>query len=57
VDKISWTECVKNKEVLRTVKEERNILCTIKKESQLDWLHITHIVEGGTVGRIKVMLR
>jgi len=28
---LSWTDCVRN-EVLHTVKEERNILRTIKKE-------------------------
>ena len=28
---ISWTNGVKNEEVLHRVKEERNILCTIKR--------------------------
>jgi len=29
--KISWTNCVKNGEVLHRIKEERNILQTIKR--------------------------
>jgi hypothetical protein len=29
---IIWTDCVRNEEVLRRVKEERNILHTIKEE-------------------------
>jgi hypothetical protein len=29
---ISWTDCVRNEEVLHRVKEERNILHTIKKK-------------------------
>ena len=33
MDSINWTECVNNKEVVLTVKEERDILCTIKKDS------------------------
>jgi hypothetical protein len=31
MDKISWTDCVKNEEVLHTVKEERNILHSMKR--------------------------
>jgi hypothetical protein len=30
MEKISWTDCVRNEEVLHTVKEERNILHTIR---------------------------
>jgi hypothetical protein len=30
--KISWTDRVRNEEILRTVKEKRYILLTIKKE-------------------------
>jgi hypothetical protein len=33
---ISWTDLVRNEEVLYRVKEERNILHTVK----LDWSHI-----------------
>jgi hypothetical protein len=28
---ISWTDCVKNEEVLQRIKEERNFLHTIKR--------------------------
>jgi hypothetical protein len=31
VDKISWTDRVKNEEVLHRVKQERNIVHTIKR--------------------------
>jgi replicative superfamily II helicase len=38
----SWTNHVKNDEVLHRVKEERNILCTIKQR-KADWIgHIVH---------------
>jgi hypothetical protein len=30
-EKICWTDCVRNEEVLQRVKEERNILQTIKR--------------------------
>jgi hypothetical protein len=32
VEKISWTDCVRNEEVLHRVKEERNVLHTVTKE-------------------------
>jgi len=32
MEKISWTDPVRNEEVLQRVKEERNILHTIKKK-------------------------
>ena len=35
MEKISWTDRVKNEEALHTVKEERNILRTIKKEGSV----------------------
>jgi hypothetical protein len=31
MEKISWTDCVRNEEVLHSVKEERNIIHTIKR--------------------------
>jgi hypothetical protein len=31
VEKISWTDCVRNEEVLHRVKQERNILYTVKR--------------------------
>jgi hypothetical protein len=33
-EKISWTDRVKNEEVLHTVKEKRNILLKIKKKER-----------------------
>ena len=40
IEKISWTDCVRNEELHR-VKEEKNILHAIKKEEgQPDWLHL-----------------
>jgi hypothetical protein len=30
MEKISWTDCVRNEEMLHRVKEERNIIHTIK---------------------------
>ena len=35
----SWTDRVRNEEILRRVKEERNI-AQKKKEDQLDWSHL-----------------
>ena len=51
--KISWTDCVRNEEVLHIVKEERNIIHTIKIR-KANWighvLHknclLKHIIEG-----------
>jgi predicted protein tyrosine phosphatase len=31
MEKISWTNCVRNEEELHRVKEERNIICTMKR--------------------------
>jgi hypothetical protein len=52
-EKISWTDRVNNQAVLRRIKEERNILHTIRR-SKSDWIgHIlrrncllSHIIEG-----------
>jgi hypothetical protein len=56
---ISWTDHVRNEEVLHRVKEERNILHTIKRR-KASWIgHILHrncllkcIIEGEIEGRI-----
>jgi hypothetical protein len=41
MEKISWTNCVKNEKVLKRVKEERNTFLAIqKKEGSLDWSHL-----------------
>jgi hypothetical protein len=60
MEKISWTHCVRN-EVLHRVKEERNILQTIKRRNA-NWIgHILrrncllkHIIKGKIEGRIDV---
>ena len=42
MEKISWTNCVRNEEVLQGVKEDRNVLQTIKKK-EANWIgHILH---------------
>jgi hypothetical protein len=43
IKKISWTDRVRNEEVLHTIKEERNILYTIKRRKAI-W--IGHILRG-----------
>jgi hypothetical protein len=43
MEKISWTDCVRNVEVLRRVKEERNIV-RIMKRRKVNW--IGHILSG-----------
>jgi hypothetical protein len=50
---ISWIDRVKNKEILHAVKEERNILHTIKRRKS-DWIGyisfrnciLIHVIEG-----------
>jgi hypothetical protein len=57
MEKISWTDCVNNEAVLHTVKEERNILHTIRRR-KANWIgHIlrmncllSHISEGKIIG-------
>jgi hypothetical protein len=61
---ISWTDRVRNEEVLHRVKEERNILHTIKRK-KANWnSHILrrncllkHVIEGKLEGRIEMMGR
>jgi hypothetical protein len=53
MEKISWTDCVRNEEVLHRFKEDRNILHTIKRR-KANWMgHILrrncllkHVTEG-----------
>jgi hypothetical protein len=53
MEKITWTDRVRNEEVLHRVKEERNILHTIKRK-KANWIsHILcrncllkHVTEG-----------
>jgi hypothetical protein len=60
-EKISWTDRVRNEEALHRVKEERNILHTVKRR-KANWIvHILrkncllrHAIEGNTEGRIQL---
>jgi hypothetical protein len=64
MENISWTDRVRYEEVLYSVKEERNILHTVKR-SKANWIgHIlrrncllNHIIEDKVQERIKVMRR
>jgi hypothetical protein len=64
MEKISWTDRVRNEEVLNTVKEERNILRTVKIR-KTNWIgHVLrrncllkHVIEGKLEGRIEMMGR
>jgi hypothetical protein len=61
MDKVSWTDRVKNEEVLHRVKEDRNIVHTIKRR-KANWIgHILrrncllkHVIEEKTEGRIEM---
>jgi len=61
MEKISWTDHVRNEEVLLRVKEQMNILHEIRKR-KTNWIgHILHrnyllqrVIEGKTQGRIEV---
>jgi hypothetical protein len=61
MEKISWTDRVRNEEVLRRVKEERNILHTIKRR-KANWIgrilrrncFLKHVIEGKLEGRIEM---
>jgi hypothetical protein len=61
MEKISWTDRVINEEVLHRVKEERNILHTIKRR-KVNWIgHILrrycllkHVIEGKLEERIEM---
>ena len=61
MEKISWTDHVRNEEVLLRVNEQRNILHEIRKK-KANWighiLHrsclIKHVIEGKIEGRIEV---
>jgi hypothetical protein len=59
MEKFSWISHVRNEEVLQRVKEERNVLQTIRRAN---WIgHIVrrncllkHVIEGKIEGRIEV---
>jgi hypothetical protein len=64
MENISWTDRVRNEEVLHRVEEERNIVHTIKRR-KANWIgHILrrncllkHVIEGRLEGRIEMMRR
>jgi hypothetical protein len=64
MQKISWTDRVRNEEVLQRVNEERNILHKIKIR-KANWVgHILrrncllkHVIEGELEGRIEMTVR
>jgi len=64
MEKISWTDHVRNKEVLLRVKKQRNILHEIRKR-KANWIgHILRrncllqrVIEGKIIGGIKVTER
>jgi hypothetical protein len=61
MEKMTWTDRVRNEEVLHRVEEERNILHTIKRR-KANWIgHILrrncllkHVIEGKLEGRIEM---
>jgi hypothetical protein len=63
-EKISWTDRVRNEDVLHRVKEERNIVHTIKRR-KANWIgHILrrncllkHVIKGKLEERIEMMRR
>jgi hypothetical protein len=64
MDKMSWTDRVRNEEVLHRVKEERNIVHTIKRR-KAKWIGhmlrrnclLKHVIEEKLQGRIQMMGR
>ena len=64
MEKISWTDRVRNEEVLHRVKEKRNIIHTVKRRKVNRIGHILrgkcllkHVIEGKIKGRIEVTRR
>jgi hypothetical protein len=64
MEKVSWTDHVRNEEVLLRVKEQKNILYDISKQNT-NWIgHILHrncllqwVIEGTIMGGIEVTER
>ena len=64
MEAISWTDFVKNKEVLQRVKEDKNILRTVRRR-KANWIgHILsrncllkHVIGGKIEGRREVKRR
>jgi len=40
MEKVGWTDRVRDEVVLHRVKEDRNILHSEKKEGEMDWSHL-----------------
>jgi hypothetical protein len=62
MEKIIWTYCVRNEEVLHTVKKDRNYTIKPRKANWIGhmWLRNClpkHVTEGKTEGRIEVIGR
>jgi hypothetical protein len=64
MENISWTDRVRNEEVLRRVRKGRNILHAVKRRNAKKTDHIScrnrllkHIIEERLEGRIKVIGR
>jgi hypothetical protein len=61
MEKINWIDRVRNEEVLQSVKEERNILHTLKRR-QANWIShilrrnclVKHVIEGKIEGSVEV---
>jgi hypothetical protein len=61
MEKISWTDRVRNEEVLHRVRE-RNVLSTTKQEGKADSISdillwnclLKHVIEGKIEGRLEV---
>ena len=64
MEKISWTDHVRNEKVLHRVKEERNIIHTVRRR-KVNWICdilcrnclLKHIIEGKIGGGIEVTVR
>jgi hypothetical protein len=64
IEKISWTDRVRNEDVLHRVKEERNIIHTVKGR-KVEWIghilrrnwHLKLVIEGKLEGGIEVRRR
>jgi hypothetical protein len=64
MEKVIWIDRVRNEEVLHRVKEERNILRTVKRK-KADWIGnilcrnclLKHIILTKIDGKIKVTIR
>jgi hypothetical protein len=60
MEKISWTDSVRNEEVLNTVKDETNILHT-KHRRKVNWIGqnlrrnylVKHVTEGKIKGKVR----